>query len=100
MKLSVVYGREIDGELTTFGTTGYTHKRTFLLYDRKTESVWYPLKPGEMNAVSGTLAGKAMPFLGEPKRMPLGEWRDKHPDSLVLVGRQVEGLPAGALPIP
>ena len=55
---------------------------------------------GEMNAVSGKLAGKAMPFLGEPKRMRLAEWREKHPDSLVLVGRHVAGLPPGALPLP
>ena len=49
MQLSVVYGREIDGELTTFGTTGYTYKNTFLLYDRATESMWYPLKKGEFS---------------------------------------------------
>ena len=85
MQLSVVYGREIDGSTTTFGTTGYTHKNTFLLYDRKTESVWYPLKPGQMNAVSGKLAGKALPLLGDPKRMRLSEWRALHPASLVLV---------------
>ncbi len=82
----MVYGREIDGELTTFGTTGYTHKNTFLLYDRKTDSVWYPLNKGEMNAISGELVGKALPFLGEPKRMRLSDWRAQQPDSLVLVG--------------
>ena len=96
----MVYGREIDGELTTFGTTGYTHKRTFLLYDRKTESVWYPLETGQMNAISGELAGNAMPFLGEPRRTSLSEWRGKHPDSLVLVGADAEGLPGGAINIP
>ncbi len=86
--MSVVYGREIDGKLTTFGTTGYTYQNTFLLYDRKTESVWYPLNPKEMSAVSGKLAGSALPFLSEPDPMPLSEWRAKHPDSLVLVGSE------------
>ncbi len=96
----MVYGREIDGQLTTFGTTGYTHKNTFLLYDRATDSVWYPLKTGEMNAISGKLAGKAMPFLGEPKRMPLAAWRDQHPDSLVLVGSQAAVRTPGTFSTP
>ena len=91
----MVYGREIDGELTTFGTTGYTYKNTFLLYDRKTDSVWYPLNTGEMNAISGELVGQALPFLGEPKRMPLSEWRDQQPDSLVMVGSKASLLPPG-----
>ena len=81
----------------TFGTTGYTHKRTFLLYDRRTESVWYPLESGEMNAIGGELAGRALPFLGEPSRVSLAEWRREHADSLVLVGTDVEGLPPGAI---
>ena len=82
----MVYGREIDGEVVTFGLTGYTHGQTFLLYDRMSQSVWHPHKPGEINAVSGKLAGKALPYLAEPTRMPLAQWREAHPDSLVLVG--------------
>ena len=39
----MVYGREVDGTVTTFGTTGYTYDRVFVLYDRLTRSVWYPL---------------------------------------------------------
>jgi len=88
VQLSVVYGREIDGEVTTFGTTGYTYNDTFLLYDRKTQSMWYPHKPGEMNALSGPSAGSALPYLVEPKRMSLADWREKHPHSLVLVGSE------------
>ena len=86
MQLSVVYGREIDGEVTTFGTTGYTYKQTFVLYDRKTESLWYPYRRQEMNALSGAQAGNALAFLDEPDKLPLSDWRQEHPDSLVLVG--------------
>jgi len=88
VQLSVVYGREINGEVTTFGTTGYTYKNTFLLYDRKTESMWYPYQSDEMNALSGQCAGSALPFLGKPEPMPVADWRKKHPGSLVLVGSQ------------
>ena len=87
MQLSVVYGREIDGELTTFGTTGYTYKNTFLLYDRATESMWYPLENGEFNALSGKLKGKTLPYLAEPEVMSLGEWRKLHPQTVVLIER-------------
>jgi hypothetical protein len=83
--MSVVYGREIDGAATTFGTTGYTYDFTFLLYDRKSDSVWYPLEEGKLTAVGGAHAGESIEFLAQPKRMPLREWREKHPESLVLV---------------
>ena len=86
MELAVVYGREINGEITTFGTTGYTYDFTFLLYDRRTESVWYPYRSGEMNALSGRYAGSALPCLAEPDQMTLAEWRRKHANSTVAVG--------------
>ena len=87
MQLSVVYGREIEGELTTFGTTGYTYKNTFLLYDRATESMWYPLKKGEFNALSGKHKGKALQYMGEPEIMSLGDWRKLHPHTVILIER-------------
>jgi len=85
VQLSVVYGREINGEVLSFGTTGYTYDRTFVLYDRKTQSTWYPYEGNEMNALSGPFTGSTLPFLAMPERMPLGEWRRQHPDSLVLL---------------
>jgi len=87
VQLPVVYGREIDGERTTFGTTGYTYKNTFLLYDRATESVWYPLQKGEFNALSGKLKGKALPYMAEPEIMLLGKWRKLHPHTVILIER-------------
>ncbi len=83
--MAVVYGREIDGKVTTFGTTGYTYKNTFLLYDRATSSVWYPFKKGEFNAISGELKGKTLPYLAEPEIMTLSKWRALHPNTQVLI---------------
>jgi len=80
-----VYSREQDGEEIFFGTTGYTMDSVFVLYDRQTESVWYPLKRGQMNAVSGPRKGDAIPILEKPKVVALGEWFESHPDSMVLV---------------
>jgi hypothetical protein len=80
-----VYGREIDGRETTFGTTGYTFNSTFVLYDRETESLWYPLTDGAMTAVSGARQTQAIPFIEKPAVMVLEEWKRRHPDSLVLL---------------
>ena len=101
VELSVVYGREIDGEEVTFGTTGYTMNSTFVLYDRKTESIWYPMSPQTMDATSGPYKGKSIAYEIKPKRMSLDDWRAKHPDTLVLIppGRKDERRKSGEFKI-
>jgi len=81
----VVYGREIDGIEMTFGTTGYTMDNVFVLYDRTTESVWYPTSDSVLEATSGALAGRTIPFLDKPEPMTLGEWRARHLGTKVLL---------------
>ena len=81
----MVYGRDVAGETTTFGTTGYTYDDTFVLYDRSTESLWYPLDDTKWTAVSGPRMGETIPFI-EEALVQLGEWRKKHPDTTVLLG--------------
>lgn len=80
-----MYGREIDGTVTTFGTTGYTLDNVFLLYDRLSQSVWYPLGDGAFDAVGGPMLGKKIPYLLKPPVTSLGTWMQTHPDSLVLL---------------
>lgn len=67
------------------GTTGYTLNNVFVLYDRETGSVWYPLREGEFDAVAGPDKGKRMDFISEPPKMPLGEWVKKHPGTVVML---------------
>ncbi len=82
----MVYGRELDGKPTTFGTTGYTFDNTFVLYDRKTMSLWYPMGDGAFTAISGPYQGKKIPYLSESPVVTLGEWRARHPHTQVLLG--------------
>lgn len=82
----MVYGRQIDGTVTTFGTTGYTFNNTFVLYDRLTESVWYPMTDSGFEAIGGPASGRWIPFLAKPAVMPLSEWLEAHPDTQVLLG--------------
>ncbi len=81
----MVYGREIDGETVTFGTTGYTFNNVFVLYDRKTDAIWYPLDDGGLDAIGGNRHGDKIPFIEKPPVETLGEWLGKHPDSQVLL---------------
>lgn len=83
--MAVVYSREIDGEAVTFGTTGYTLNHVFVLYDRATQSVWYPLGDKALDAVSGPRMGEKIEFIEKPERMTLAQWRELHPDTKVLL---------------
>ena len=82
----MVHGREKDGEPEVFGVSGYTRRNTFLMFDRATESLWYPLDEGKWTAISGKRKGETIPFMDKPAPVRLGEWRKKHPETLVLLG--------------
>ena len=75
----------MDGVVTTFGTTGYTHNNVFLLYDRHSDTVWYPLDDGAFDGIGGTLLGQKIPFITKPPIMTLAEWQQLHPETLVLL---------------
>lgn len=62
------------------------YRNTFILYDRRTNSLWYPLDETRWTAISGPRRGETIPFIREPEPMPLGEWRKRHPDTVVLLG--------------
>jgi membrane-associated protease RseP (regulator of RpoE activity) len=80
--------REIDGgsgKAVEFGTSGYTMDHIFVLYDRETDSVWYPLGDGTFDAVAGEREGRSLDLLDEPAPVPLGEWLDDHPATAILL---------------
>ncbi|MCH7547621.1 MAG: DUF3179 domain-containing protein [Planctomycetes bacterium] len=85
MQLGAVCSPIIDGEVLSFGTTGYTMNNTFVLYDRNTDSVWFPLTENSFDAVAGPIKGKKLPFLVEPEVMRLHAWAKLHPDTLVML---------------
>ncbi len=85
MSLAVVYSRETDGKEIHFGTSGYTMDRTFVLFDRESDSIWYPGKGGTLNAVSGPRKGDSIRPVAESKIVRLSEWLEKHPDSKILL---------------
>ncbi|MFT5286739.1 MAG: membrane-associated protease RseP (regulator of RpoE activity) [Planctomycetota bacterium] len=82
--------RELDGEAVEFGTSGYTMDHVFVLYDRSTESIWYPLSDETLDAVAGSRNGESIAILDEPAPVVLSEWLASHPDSSVLLPSEAD----------
>jgi hypothetical protein len=77
---AVSYRREVDGEVTTFGTSGRLYASALVMYDRATESLWTHF---DGRAVVGVLTGEVL----EPASSPLLAWSDfktAFPDAMVL----------------
>ena len=77
-----MYSARIDGEPTTFGTSGLLYKSNKLMYDRTTNTIWHQFT-GE--PVIGPLAegGIKLPFL--PVTLTTwDEWSGAHPDTTVI----------------
>lgn len=63
-----------------FGVSGRLYQRNALYYDRKTESLWSQLIS---EAVTGPMAGARLRAL-PAQNTTWVEWRQQHPDTLVL----------------
>jgi len=89
--LGAVYDRRLGDHTLTFGVSGYTYADpdvwdgmdAFVLWDRETESLWWP-PIGK--AVSGALVDQPLKLLDEAQwsQTRWGEVLEKHPDAMVL----------------
>ncbi|HSR72833.1 MAG TPA: DUF3179 domain-containing protein, partial [Kiloniellales bacterium] len=78
---AVVFDRRVDGEATTFGTTGKLRHSDLVMYDRATESWWQQFL-GE--AIVGQRTGERLAIL--PARLESwANFKDRFPDGKVLV---------------
>jgi hypothetical protein len=76
----VVYSRNIEDYVYSFGVSGRLYKSNVLLYDHQTDSLWSQL----MNqAISGPLAGKNLVKL-PAIRTKWKTWKERNPTTLVL----------------
>lgn len=76
----MVYSRNVDDTVYTFGISGRLYKSNVLLYDHQTESLWSQLM--EM-AIAGPLVKKRLTKLTS-KRTSWKTWRKENPQTLVL----------------
>ncbi|MBU4528390.1 MAG: DUF3179 domain-containing protein [Hoeflea sp.] len=78
---AIVFDRTVDGQETTFGTTGKLRNSDLVMYDRETES-WWQQFTGE--AITGSRTGARLEVI--PSRLQSWQsFRDAHPDGEVLV---------------
>jgi len=78
---AVVFERVVNGEVTTFGTTGKLRNSDLVMYDRLTES-WWQQFTGE--AIVGEMTGTKLDIV--PARLEsLAQFRERHPNGKILV---------------
>ena len=77
-----MYSRIIDDQILTLAPSGWTYKRTFVLYDKETGTLWYPDDKGLMG-IQGHYFKRRLPRI-DAKDTQWGEWVDRHPQSKVL----------------
>ena len=82
----MVHGRTRGAQVDEFGVSGYVYNNVFVIFDRTTESLWYPLDDTQWTAISGPRQGEVIAFIAEPGVLPLGQWRQMHPETVVLLG--------------
>jgi len=80
--LAAVYSREIDGRTLTLVPSGWTYKNTFVLYDRETETLWYPYKKGLMG-IQGEYFERWLEKIPS-KDMSWRKWIKKFPGTKIL----------------
>ena len=83
----VVYQRDLDGTLLTFGNTSALYQSDLVMYDHQTGSYWFQVA-GE--AVVGELTGSRLNLLPS-STMTWGEWKRLYPQTQLLTG--IEGAP-------
>jgi len=74
------FERIVDGEPSEFGVSGYLINSNLVMYDRNTDSLWEQLT-GE--AIVGPQIGKKLKKI-TVSTMPWSDWKDLHPDTVVL----------------
>lgn len=83
-----MYGRELEGEILSFGHEGILYRNSFMMYDRNTESLWLHVT-GE--ALKGPMRGKQLKFL-PAEVLPWKVWKALNPTTKVLVGEKASGF--------
>ena len=84
-----MYVRTVDGEETTFGTSGSLWRDALVMYDRSSETLWSQVNA---TAISGEHTGDVLTEI--PSMVTTwGEWKVLHPDTLVLEKPALDGSP-------
>ena len=86
----MVHDRRIGGRELTLGVSGKLIDGNLVMYDRETDSLWHQASG---SAVEGELSDQQLAELPAEqwKVTTWREWREEHPDTLVLTCAHCEG---------
>lgn len=76
----IVFNSLINGKTLTFGVSGLLYNSDVLLYDTQTESLWSQMM---FKSINGKQSGRKLKIIASDLTT-WGQWRQKHPSSLVL----------------
>lgn len=83
-----MYDRRLNGKVLSFGHAGILYKKSFIMYDRGTDSLWVHVTG---KAEVGPLKGQQLTFV--PSTVTTwAQWKAAHPKSLVLPGYRRGGF--------
>ena len=83
-----MYERKLDDKVLTFGHAGLLYKRSFVMYDHQTDSLWVHATG---RAERGPLRGRQLTFM--PSTVTSWqEWKTRYPGTLVLPGHRRGGF--------
>ena len=90
-----MYSRQLEEKTLTLAASGWTYDKTFVLVDRETGSLWYPLPstPG-LTCISGVHADRRLAELSS-SLAPWNEWSAVHPASGYLANPGVATMRSG-----
>ena len=85
-----MYARpRVNGNATTLGVSGMLWRDALIMHDRSTQSLWSQVNG---TAVAGPMEGRRLDEL--PSELTTwGEWKRRHPETLVLVKPPLSGSP-------
>ncbi len=82
--LTAVYSRKIDSRVLTLAASGWVYRDTFVLRDKETGSIWYPLEgTSGLTCIGGFYADRKLHELPSV-RVRWSDWIDSHPGSKFL----------------
>jgi len=83
--LTAVYSRKIDGRIVTLAASGWVYRDTFVLRDKETGSIWYPLEgTSGLTCIGGFYADRKLYELVS-ERARWSDWFARYPTSKFLV---------------
>lgn len=77
-----MYSRELDGQELTLAASGWTYGQTFVLLDRETQTLWFPVSEG-LKGIQGKHFRRVLPEM-DFSRTTWGRWLREHPESRIL----------------